>query len=295
MSSNGKGRPVGIQSVLICGCGLIGTSLAMAWRHAQLPLQIYGLESLPAHRAQALQTGAFLDIYETPTIATYDLLVLATPVDIACAQLSAMDRQAKWVMDVCSVKQPLTDMAIALGRQQTFAPTHPMAGLAAEGPAQAAPAIFVNRPWLYLEEWSACTVVKPLLVATGAHVVPVASAHEHDAAMAAVSHGVHLASLMTMLMYRELLPEGRTWADFTGPGFRDVTRLCASPSGFWASTLLANRENVLDALAAYGNQLEAFQSALKRGDATSLQCLLDAARAAHTQWRESHNDDSGRY
>jgi prephenate dehydrogenase len=293
MSSNHKddGVRVGasIQSVLICGCGLIGTSLAMAWKRANLPMRVYGVDPAPHHREEAMGTGAFVRVFASIPADKYDLIVLATPIDIACTQMASVDAQATWIMDVCSVKKPLLEVAASLGRRNTFAPTHPMAGVAAEGPANASATMFAGHPWICLEGWPAAAVIQPLIRATGARVVFIDSAERHDAVMAACSHSVHLVSLTTMLMFDALATGTSSLAQFTGPGFRDVSRLSASPSGFWVSTLMANRENIIHALDVYTQQLQGFLAALQSGDEDSLRSLLDHARAARTQWEEEQS------
>lgn len=278
-----------VESVLICGCGLIGTSLAMAWHSADLPISLYGVDPSPRHREVAMATGAFVSVNASMPSDKFDLIVLATPVDVACTQMTQVDAQATWMMDVCSVKKPLIEVANSLGRRNTFAPTHPMAGVAAEGPKEACATIFSGHPWIYLEDWPATAVVLPLIRATGARVVSIASAERHDAVMAACSHGVHLVSLSTMLMFDAIANRTSPMGQFTGPGFRDVSRLSASPAGFWVSTLMANREHVLHALDVYTQQLQGFQWALQNGDEDTLRMLLEQARIARTQWEEEQS------
>lgn len=285
MLLNDKSAANSIRSVLVIGCGLIGTSLAMAWKKALPSIRICGVDVSEAHRTHVMNTGVFESVHATLPAASFDLVVLATPVDVACSKLPRVCTHATWVMDVCSVKHPLTQTALLGGHALRFAPTHPMAGNASEGPFQATPDLFVGRPWIFISGWPACDVVKPLLEVTGAHMVEVPSAEEHDVIMAAVSHGVHVSSLMTMLAFHQLQSDGQSWAGFTGPGFQDVTRLSASPSSFWVSTLLANQANVLYALDSLSTQLSRFQTALRENDSTALQQLLDEAREAHSQWK----------
>jgi prephenate dehydrogenase len=50
---------------------------------------------------------------------------------------------------------------------------------------------------------------------------------------------------------------GRDFLSLAGPGFRDFTRIAASRPETWRDILVANREEVLQAVAALPHALEA--------------------------------------
>ncbi len=79
------------ESVLVVGCGLIGTSLARAISSRLPDITITGVEIRPDYRATAEECGAFASIgADVPRASGFDLAVLATPVDVACRQLPAV-------------------------------------------------------------------------------------------------------------------------------------------------------------------------------------------------------------
>jgi prephenate dehydrogenase len=286
-------------SVLVVGCGLMGTSLALALHRARPGLVVHGVERSEVHRAQALATGAFAEVFpalpepdEAERGGRYELGILAVPVDAACALLPATARLADVVMDICSVKRPVVEAAEDAGLKAVFAPTHPMAGTADSGPAHARADLFEGRTWIVLDGWPACEAVAPWLERTGARMVHLPSADDHDAAMASVSHGVHLASLSAMLAYRRTAG-GRAgdWALLAGPGFRDVTRLSRSAPDFWVPTLTANRDHVTLYLRALAEELNAFARALDEADGDALHQRLTEARMARLAWEEKVNHD----
>ncbi|MCL6625725.1 MAG: prephenate dehydrogenase/arogenate dehydrogenase family protein [Alicyclobacillus shizuokensis] len=297
-------------SLLIVGCGLIGASLAMAWRQLHSDARIVGVDTNAQHREQARGlAGAaggwsehrageapecaarlvFDDVLPSVPDESFDVAVLAAPVEAVCRLLATVGDRAEYVMDVCSVKEPVVDAAQRLGITERFAPTHPMAGAASSGPLAARPDLFQGEAWLVVKGWPALTRIRPMLTALGAHIVEVPSAVEHDRAMAAVSHGVHLASLAVMTAYGRAVVDNEAnpqlWAHLTGPGFRDVTRLAASPPTFWVSTLLSNRAAVLAHLERIGGALQEFAAALANADAERLTGLLRAAQSDHEHWQ----------
>lgn len=281
-------HPEGPQSILVIGCGLIGTSLALALKQAFPSFSFDGVELDSHHRDIARRHGVFDHLYETLPAKFYDLAILSVPIDVACTLLGKVGQLARLVMDVCSVKVPICDVATNLGYGTSFAPTHPMAGLATEGPEQAHADLFVDRAWLCMDGWPACKEITFLLERIRARIEYIPTPADHDEAMAAVSHAIHLVSLSAMLAYGTTQAEpDRAWAALTGPGFRDITRLSASPSGFWVSTLLANAPFVTRQLERVITELQSFQSALSTNDGERLKERLETARLMNEEWRKN--------
>ena len=276
---------------MIVGCGLLGTSFALALRSVQPACVIDGVEIDESHRQGALAKGVFDSVSTDFQNRTYDLLVLAVSIDTACSMLPDVHSKASIILDLCSIKNPICKEAERLGLQERFAPTHPMAGAASEGPLHAYKDMFQGHPWVCIDGWSACETLKPLFESFGSNVVTVATAARHDEAMAAVSHAIHLISLSAMLAYdyaRQTSKESDAafqLASLTGPGFRDITRLSASPSGFWVSTLLQNQEYVTRQLDEVIRHLEGFRASIAGQDRVALQQRLDDARSAHQKWK----------
>lgn len=283
MLANGK------PSILIVGCGLIGTSLALAWRTSDATTNIDGLDTSPNHLAVATRLGALDSTFCEWPSRHYDVVVLATPVDVAITQIETAARLGDVVMDVCSVKQTLCDAIKIHGLETIFAPTHPMAGLATGGPHHATADLFKGKPFIALQGYPAVERIIPLIQATGGRMEWLDTAENHDRAMAIVSHSIHLTSLAAMNAFRLGSAELETNVSrLTGPGFRDVTRLAASPSDFWIGTLQANRVAVTAQMERVIASLERMRNALQTGDTIMLRHELDTARQTYESWREEH-------
>lgn len=278
-------------SVVVVGCGLIGSSLAHALMKTRPQTAIIGIESNESHR-ELLSRDVFRSVYgqlsDLPSSSRFDLMVLATPLDTACEMLRASVGLADVVMDVCSAKVPICDVAVSAGVSDCFVPTHPMAGLATPGPLHADPDLFMGNPWLFLDGWTENDRIVDLVTDFGAAVHIMSSAQEHDSAMAAVSHGIHLTSLAAMLAFDEAAVTS-TWRQITGPGFKDVTRLAGSPSDFWVDVLTANASHVREHLTRLCKQLEEFDELLESGEREALRARLDAAREARCRWQNARD------
>ncbi len=281
-------KPVHPRRVLMIGCGLIGTSMALAITDHYPDTVVDGVDTSRRHRDLAVETKTFHQVFAELPNEQYDLAVLAIPVQAACALLVPASEHAALVMDVCSVKVPICDEALQAGLADTFVPTHPMAGTAGQGPMAGIRSLFEQQPWILLRDWDTSGLLTEWLAGLGAKIEWADSAAEHDAAMAAVSHGNHLMSVTAMLAADGGLREtgGQTWPGFTGPGFRDVTRLSASGHGFWVPTLMGNRESVLSYLERAQETLEALQRVLRQRDEQGLASILKQAKQAKDRWTE---------
>ncbi len=277
-----------MKRILVVGCGLMGTSLALALAKSPTEYSLDGMDERSEHIEVAAKYGVFQNLYriDNPPIACYDLVALCVPVRAACDYLEQAFEWGQVVFDVCSVKTSICAHAYQSTAWERFVPTHPMAGKSVEGPLGATGTLFEQRPWLYLEGWPSSGEVLPLIQQTGALPVAIASPQAHDAAMATVSHSIHITSLAAMRAYGTTVTEmGERFDHLSGPAFQDITRLANSPTAFWTETLLENRISVLAQLDQVTKALTEFRFAIATNDETHLQQLLNEAKTAYEAWR----------
>jgi prephenate dehydrogenase len=65
---------------------------------------------------------------------------------------------------------------------------------------------------------------------------------------------------------------------FSGQGFRDMTRIAASSQELWRDVCMLNRENLLDMIAAFQQNLDSLSHYLRASDAGSLEREFGKAR-----------------
>lgn len=277
-----------MKRILIVGCGLLGTSLALALTGRKTKYVLYGADVNPEHIALASQTEAFRQVFDAKAIPDvhFDVVFLAVPVRAACTYLEWALGLGSVVVDICSVKTPICEAARKSEDWERFAPTHPMAGKAVEGPSGADASLFSGQPWLYIRGWPAVEHILPLISDTGAIPIGIDTAGLHDHAMAMVSHSIHLISLSAMNAYgRVARTSDFPLAGLSGPAFRDITRLSSSPVGFWVETLMENRTEIIEHLDKVADAIMNFREALELQDEASLASLLEEAQKHHSDWR----------
>ncbi|MBN1091317.1 prephenate dehydrogenase/arogenate dehydrogenase family protein [Blastococcus sp. TML/M2B] len=173
--------------VSVVGLGQLGGSLAAALVAAGRAVSGWDVD--PAARDAAAARGV------TISQQVSGVVVLAVPLPAMATALDglAVDPDAT-VTDLGSVKTPVLEaLTPALGRR--FVGGHPMCGTERSGHTAVDPALFAGRRWaLCLEpdtDLARWLRVAEVALAVGAEVVP-ATAAEHDAAVAAISHVPHL-------------------------------------------------------------------------------------------------------
>ncbi len=267
-----------VDSVLVVGAGLIGTSTGLALRQAGVT--VYLSDQDPAAAALAADLGAGV-VAEPPTEP--EVAVLAVPPASLAVVLLALQGQylSTTFMDVSSVKVKPQLEAESMGADLTrFVGGHPMAGRERPGPAGARADLFAARPWVLTP--SPITGAESLVRARevvrlcGADLF-VLSAERHDEAVALVSH---VPQVVATLMAARLRAADAELVSLAGQGVRDVTRIAASDAALWTEILEANASVVLPVLDALAADLERVRVALKRLSDKSTSQLDELSAAA---------------
>jgi prephenate dehydrogenase len=215
-----------MNTILVAGLGLIGGSAGMALRRRG-----WRVRFLDPHVSleDAQRAGAADERVETFT--DDELILLATPVDVAIEQLRGL--QARGVVtSACSVMRALRDVA-----HGTFIAGHPLAGSQERGLGAANAKLFEGKPWFVDGDHP---LVDELVRDCGA-VRERVTAEEHDAGVALTSH---LPQVLSTALASYLHETGEDALRFAGGGLRTFLRLAGSDASVWAPVLAANRDNL---------------------------------------------------
>lgn len=284
--------------VAVVGVGLIGGSVAAALKIAQPKVQRLGIGTHAASLRTALELGlvdsilTWNDLKTNPNaLRDIDVIVLAMPLGATRSVLEALSPHltpAMLLTDTASVKQPVIDDARAIlgDRISQFIPGHPIAGAERQGPRAANAELFQHRSVVLtpLTENTAASVhcIERLWADCGARCVHLEPA-QHDAVFAAVSHLPHLLAFAYMSQLTES-PAAPLKLALAGSGFRDFTRIAASPAPLWRDICLSNRHALREALAPMRALLDEADRALAQGDAAWIELLFEQASQARKAW-----------
>jgi len=276
----------------VIGVGLIGGSAALALRARGLVRHVVGVGRTRRNLDDAIAAGIVdealtLDDAWASSVQAADIVLIATPVAqmprLFAAVADALGPHTV-VTDAGSTKQDVVAAARAhLGDAwPRFVAAHPVAGTENSGAKAATASLFERRNVILSPttetDAHALARVRDFWEACGASVVEL-DAREHDRVLAAVSHLPHLlaAAYVADLAVRADAPNLLAHA---GTGFRDFTRIAAASPEMWRDITLANRDALVDEIAAFRGALDVVDSALR-------ETASDARRA----WARSRDGD----
>ena len=257
--------------VCIVGLGLMGGSLALAIRHLRPGVHLHGVDREAHTRHEALERNVVHAAFEAlePAVEGCDLVVLAVPVDAiveVLPQLRGLVGPQAIVSDMGSTKTRICEAGrVALGAR--FVGGHPFTGAEHSGLNAADPFLFENALYALTcddPDEERARLLKHFLESLGAQVVFLPPP-EHDRIVAHVSH---LPQLLATTLCDQVRTQSQTnplYRELAAGGFRDLTRVAASPYALWGSILRDNRTAVDAALAALQAQLQQVRNELQQG------------------------------
>lgn len=259
------------------GCGLIGGSFALGLRKHGFTGEIVGwdrAEFLPRVQERGAIDRGTTELDDA--VAGADLIYLATPVTVILELLPAVAMAAKpgaLITDAGSTKVRICRLAEqALPEGVFFLGGHPGAGKEVGGIENASAELFQGAKYFVIRETDEEADPSLALGMTNAFLEWVRrlgaepmwlDAETHDWAMAMVSHLPQLVSTALAATVWDETDEDGLPVSLAGAGFRDMTRLAASPYAIWRDICLTNGENLERALDRLSQTLERVRTQLR--------------------------------
>lgn len=264
------------RRLAILGAGLIGGSIARAARERGGVAAEVVAGDKPDIVARVRELG-FADRAESDlaeAVRGADAVVLAVPVGAVrevMARIAPALAPGAIVTDTGSTKGSVIRDAVPLLPQGVhFIPGHPMAGTEFSGPDAGFSTLFEGRYVILTPtpdaDPAAAARVEEMWRRLGAEVERMDAA-THDKVVAIVSHLPHLIAFTICGTADDLAEESReSVLKFAASGFRDFTRIAASDVDMWRDVFLNNREAVLEMLARFTEDAQAFGRAIRWGE-----------------------------
>ncbi|MDB5870145.1 MAG: prephenate dehydrogenase [Polaromonas sp.] len=280
----------------LIGCGLMGSSFALALKRAGLVKRVVGYSKSPSTTERARQMGV-IDV-EAPSallaVSGADIVLIAIPVSATEATFKAIRHLVgpnTLVMDVGSTKHDVVEAARRVLRENvgSFVPCHPIAGKEVSGVEHADVNLYTGKQVILTPIESTFPIqlqkATRLWTELGCHVIKM-SPQAHDAAYAAVSHLPHLIAF-ALINGIESQAGGKEYMALAGTGFRDFTRIAASDPQMWRDILLANREELLAQSAIFQRTLQSLEQLISSGSGDALESLIGQASETRANWHAS--------
>ncbi|MDT0621142.1 prephenate dehydrogenase [Croceitalea vernalis] len=260
------------MKVAIIGVGLIGGSFAKDVKRIYPAAELYGFDANEAHLKKALDLGLIDKKTNYDGLAIMDMVLLAIPVDVLVKELpKILDAAGEdtVVFDAGSTKTLICKVVENHSKRRNFLACHPIAGTEFSGPEAAIENLYDGKTNIICEvEKTAFKLQEKalqLFQAMGMRIRYM-NAEAHDKHIAYVSHLSHISSFMLGKTVIEKEKNERDIFDMAGSGFESTVRLAKSSPAMWTPIFEQNKDNVIETLAEYIQNLEHFKKMIEKND-----------------------------
>lgn len=274
--------------ITIVGLGLIGGSYALALRKNN-PKKIWAIDIdrslLELAENRRIIDGGFID--GSQVLGRSDLVVICLYPELAVRFVQdnmAYFKPGSVLTDTAGIKKKvIADIRAVLRPDLDFVGGHPLAGKECSGFAHASSDIFMNANYLltpvYGNKKESLVLMEKMIGLLGCKAPIYMEAEQHDEIIALTSQLPHViaAALMNTSGWDNT-------GDLVGGSFRDATRVAKMNVGLWSELFLENKENVLNQIDRFVDNITKLKEALYNDDCTALINLLGKASKAREQF-----------
>ena len=273
------------MTVGICGLGLIGGSMAKAYKAAGHT--VLGYDKNTASLGYAELAGITDGILDKTSIPCCELIFIALYPRAAIKyleEISPIINKHTVVIDLCGTKKQICDAGFALAKEYgyTFVGGHPMAGTQYSGIKYAKGTLFKNAPMVLVpdvhDDIYFLDNIKKLLAPAMFGKITVTSAEKHDAMIAFTSQLAHVVSNAYVKS-----PTAQSHKGFSAGSYKDMTRVAWLNEYMWTELFLENKEPLLFEINSIIKSLSEYRDAIAEDDADTLRNLLRDGRIAKEQ------------
>lgn len=260
------------MNVFVIGIGLIGGSFVKDVKQKMPDAIIFGIDANPDHLEEALSLGLIDHKSSYADLKKADFVMVSIPVNEMVKELPRILDHVNddcVVCDAGSTKELICDTLADHRKRRNFLACHPIAGTEFSGPSAAINGLYDGKTNIICEvEKTAFKLqekaleIFQLLGMRIRYMNPKA----HDKHIAYVSHLSHISSFMLGKTVIEKEKNERDIFDMAGSGFESTVRLAKSSPAMWTPIFEQNKENVLDTLNEYIQNLMDFRELLLADD-----------------------------
>jgi prephenate dehydrogenase len=272
------------HKVSVLGVGLIGASFSLALKEKKLCSEIAGFGRSVENLKKAKDRGIIDTFALDPAAACRDadLIMLSAPAgsftDMIKRSSEAFSKGAI-VTDAGSVKGDLvSEIERMMPEGVSYIGAHPIAGSENSGIDSASHDLFAGAKCIITptknSDPRSLEKVRDLWKKLGSTTIEM-DPQKHDHIYASVSHLPHMIAYN---MVNTVAAMDRSYLEFSGRGFRDMTRIAGSPPELWRDICMMNRKNLIDMIEVFQRNLESLNRHLKASDSEALEAEFRNAR-----------------
>jgi len=257
------------MNVAVIGLGLMGGSLALSLQKEPYITKIVGYDHNEKHKKEALSLGLVDEIVDFSTVKECDVIFLAIPVDALIATLQKLTdvSSTTTIIDLGSTKEKIV-ASVPRQIRKNFVAAHPMTGTENFGPSAAIEGLYKDKVVVLcdLEESGEQQVQTAEKIFSSLHMKKTyMKAKEHDRHAAFISHMPHAVSyaIANAVMRQE---NKHNILALAAGGYRSMSRLAKSSPDMWEDIFRQNKENLLEAISTFEEELKLLKGAIENDD-----------------------------
>lgn len=260
------------MKIYIIGVGLIGGSFALDLKTEFEHAVIYGIDQNKQHLKEAKSLGLIDHIANLEDVKDADLVLVAIPVDVNIAVVkNVLDKVEDHclVIDTGSTKAKLCKSLENHPKRRNFLAAHPIAGTEYSGPGAAVKNLYRNKTNIICEVEKTAFKLQEKALEIFQKLgmrIRYMDAGSHDKHIAYVSHLSHISSFMLGKTVLEKEKNEKDIFDMAGSGFASTVRLAKSSPAMWTPIFQENKDNVLETLTEYINNLTNFKKLMEENE-----------------------------
>lgn len=257
------------MKVYIVGIGLIGGSFGIDIKAAFNEAQIYGIDKNQEHLDKAISLGIIETKANMESIHQADVVIVAIPVDKTVQILpEILDRIQEdcLVFDAGSTKVNLCEIVRNHPKRRNYLSAHPIAGTEFSGPEAAIANLYRGKTNIICEVEKTAFKLQEKAMEIFSRLgmrIRYMDPVSHDKHIAYVSHLSHISSFMLGKTVIEKEKNEKDIFDMAGSGFASTVRLAKSSPAMWTPIFEQNKENVLETLKEYIDNLTSFKELME--------------------------------
>jgi prephenate dehydrogenase len=264
------------MNIFIVGIGLIGGSMALDIQKQYSEAVIYGIDVNEHHLNEALEIGVIHKKADYSDLEKATIVIVSIPVDVQLEVipkiLDAIDDNTL-VMDVGSTKAQICEAIKDHPKRRNFLATHPISGTEFSGPKAAIYDLFRGKTNIICEVEKTAFKLQEKALDIFSKLgmrIRYMDSQSHDKHIAYVSHLSHISSFMLGKTVIEKEKNERDIFDMAGSGFESTVRLAKSSPAMWTPIFKKNKENVIETLEKYINNLQQFKKLMEQDNFTEI-------------------------
>ena len=258
-----------MKNIYMIGVGLIGGSFAIDIKKNNPKAIIHGISRKEETLNKALELKLIDKKATLDDLENADLVIVSIPVDATVKLLpTILDKisETGLVVDAGSTKEAICKVVEHHPKRRNFLACHPIAGTEKSGPTAAISGLYAGKTNIIceVEKTTFKLQEKALRLFTDIgmrirYMDPVS----HDKHIAYVSHLSHISAFMLGKTVINKAKNERDIFDMAGSGFESTVRLAKSSPAMWTPIFKQNKENVIETLEAYINNLQHFKELMQ--------------------------------